>query len=255
MAYDKISYYWNERSIKYTNSIEGVLDKSLVKELNLYQDSWMFKQVQNVLFLGKKMKILDIGCGYGRISKKIIDNYPNVIVRGLDIAENYVQIYNSNLEPKAIAYLGNADKLPFKNSSFDAVLMIATLMYITDRQNQDRVVSEISRVLKKNGKVLLIEPTCISSIYLIMGKLMRFIKSRKVTVIDSTIFSIEDIKLLFNKNNIRFIMTSGIPVFSLLLPFLFFLSKINIKLLKFVLMLTLKMDICFAKFTSTSIFV
>lgn len=252
---DKVLNYWNKRSEKYTNSIEGVLDKSLVIDMNMYLDNWMYKQVQKLLENDRRINILDIGCGYGRISKKIINDYPKARIRGLDISKNFVKIYNSNLNPKAKAYKGFAEKLPFKDSSFDIVLIVTTLMYVISKQKQKKVISEISRVLKRGGKVLLIEPTWVSSIYLILGKLLRFVGKKRSNEINSTIFSNKKIQTLFLNNNIYRVNTSGIPIFSLLLPLLYLLSKINIKLLKYTLVLISRIDILFSKMIFLSIFI
>jgi ubiquinone/menaquinone biosynthesis C-methylase UbiE len=252
---DKVSNYWDRRSEKYTDSIEGVLDKSLVIEMNMYLDNWMYKQVQKLLNSNRDANVLDVGCGYGRISKKIIDDYPETKVKGLDISKNYVKIYNSNFNPKAKAYNGSAEKLPFKDSSFDVVLIIATLMYVLDDQKQNKVLSEISRVLRRNGRVLLIEPTWISSLYLFLGKLSRFVSNKKISEINSTIFNTKKIQTLLLNNNIYSKSTSGIPIFSLQLPLLYLLSKINIKLLKSILILVSKIDTLFSKITFLSIFI
>lgn len=252
---DKVSEYWDKRSKKYTNSIEGVLDKSLVIEMNMYLDNWMYKQVQKILKSDRRVNILDIGCGYGRISRKIINDYPNARVKGLDISKNFVNIYNSNLNPKAIAYEGLAEKLPFKDSSFDVVLIIATLMYVLDDQKQNDVLSEVSRVLKKNGRLLLIEPTWISSFYLFLGRLLKFNSKKAESDIDSATFNKKDIRNFLSKNNIFCIETSSISAFSFFFPILYLFSRFNVGLLKTILRKISEVDTLFSKITIFSMFI
>lgn len=223
--------------------------------MNMYLDNWMYKQVQKVLDSKRNVNILDVGCGYGRISKKIINDYPETKVKGLDISKNYVKIYNSNFNPKARAYNGSAEKLPFKDSSFDVVLIIATLMYVLDDQKQNKVLSEISRVLKRDGIVLLIEPTWVSSIYLIFGKLLRFVSNKRTNEINSTIFNTKKIQTLLLNNNIYSESTSSIPIFSLLLPLLYLLSKTSVNLLNPILILVSKIDTLFSTINFLSIFI
>ena len=199
---------------------------------------------------------MDIGCGYGRISKKIIDNYPDVIVRGLDISNNYVRVYNSNLGPRGKAYIGTAEKLPFSNSSYDIVLIVATMMYVISRRKQEKVISEVARVLKKGGKVLLIEPTKVSSFFGFLGSLLKNSnKESHLADIHIATFTKKEISKIFLKNGISLLKTTGIPFFSLFLPFLFLLSMVDRKILKIPLIVINRLDKIFSWMVFPSIFI
>lgn len=91
-------------------------------------------------------KLLDIGCG-----KKPFKHYASKVVSehiGLDHAESPHGSDDVNV-------VGVADNLPFEQNSFDTVLMTQVIEHL---ENPSRVFSEIYRVLKPNGKVIVAWP-------------------------------------------------------------------------------------------------
>jgi len=70
-------------------------------------------------------RILDVGCGKGFLVKDLILVCPGLETFGIDISE-YALI---NCEPEVVGrlHLGSADKLPFPDNSFSAVISINTV--------------------------------------------------------------------------------------------------------------------------------
>lgn len=89
--------------------------------------------------------VLDVGCGNGFLSRQIYEKY-KIEVTGIDI-----------IAPKNdddITYLkGEAENIPFENSSFETVICSHTLEHIPDIL---RAIKEIRRVAKK--RIILIVP-------------------------------------------------------------------------------------------------
>jgi len=106
-----------------------------------------------------KMKALDIGSNFGLftelLKRKGYDAY------GIDINEKKVKWAKKNCRAKYM--LGSAESIPFKDSTFDIVILLATLEHIIDR---GKALSEINRVLKKNGKVIITVPNTWSYFYM-----------------------------------------------------------------------------------------
>ena len=66
--------------------------------------------------------------------------------------------YLDNLEKKGIKVIltkSKAEKIPFEDNFFDKTIFIATLHCIKGKQNRKKVLKEIYRALKPNGKVLI----------------------------------------------------------------------------------------------------
>ncbi len=98
-----------------------------------------------------QIKILDLGCGDGRLAEELIKKGHQVC--GLDCCEEGLKIakqrgvitFKSDLE----------ENLPFKNSFFDLVLLLDTLEHLYDQKN---VLKEVGRVLKSNGSLIISYP-------------------------------------------------------------------------------------------------
>ena len=104
----------------------------------------------------KGSKILDVGTGegYGSAYLALADKEFNVI--GIDIDKNYIlharkKYTFNNLKFK----LYNGNKLPFEDSKFDAVTAFQVIEHIKDEHN---FISEIYRVLKPNGILIITTP-------------------------------------------------------------------------------------------------
>ena len=99
----------------------------------------------------KSKKILDIGCNYGEITRILTEN--NQVI-GIDTDQKALKLAKKqNKQAKFIE--ANATRLPFKNKSFDIVNCLSVLEHIKKDQ---KVLLEISRVLKNKGKLFLTIP-------------------------------------------------------------------------------------------------
>jgi ubiquinone/menaquinone biosynthesis C-methylase UbiE len=120
--------------------------------------------------LKRDEKVLDIGCGIGRMAvpltkylysnstydgidissegiswckKKITPKYPNF---RFQLADMFNKRYNPNGKYKASEY-----KLPFENESFDFIFLTSVFTHMLP-EDMENYFSEISRVLKKGGR-------------------------------------------------------------------------------------------------------
>lgn len=87
-------------------------------------------------YLKKGDRILDFGCGLGGVSEKLVsDGYDVVSLDVRDISLTGV---------KPVIYDGK--KIPFKNDSFDVVLVLAVLHHTPD---PEKLLKEVGRVAEK----------------------------------------------------------------------------------------------------------
>jgi ubiquinone/menaquinone biosynthesis C-methylase UbiE len=100
------------------------------------------------------MWILEVGCGTGTF----LNLYSRAGCRaiGIDRSPAMVRAAGSKLSDNAVVNTGDASQMPYKDDAFDAVIMSMTLheMHTTIRP---AVLKECSRVLKKSGRILIIE--------------------------------------------------------------------------------------------------
>lgn len=98
-------------------------------------------------------RILDLGCGDG-LDIQILKRFGLKDVVGLDVS-SYLISLAGKLNPGVEFYLGAAQKMPFKDESFDVILVDAVFEHLIDKKDS---IKEMKRVLKRKGKLCFIEP-------------------------------------------------------------------------------------------------
>jgi len=95
-------------------------------------------------------RILDIGCGTGRLTSEIPARAPGTVATGMD--RSWTMLEQARERFASIAAFAQADgtALPF-GTSFDAVFSTATFHWI---QDHDALFGEIHRVLKPGGRLV-----------------------------------------------------------------------------------------------------
>lgn len=93
-------------------------------------------------------RILDVGCAKGFLVKDLMKVCPGLEVFGLDISEYALM----HCEPEVVGrlHLGSADRLPFPDNSFDAVISINTI-HNFERSDAVRAVREVERLAPGRG--------------------------------------------------------------------------------------------------------
>lgn len=95
--------------------------------------------------------ILDVATGAGTIPELLGEH-----VVALDASHDILKAGKGIC--KASWVCGNAREMPFRRAVFDLVTIFAGLMFIPGRENKARTLAECFSVLKKQGKLLIIEP-------------------------------------------------------------------------------------------------
>lgn len=94
-------------------------------------------------------RALDVGCGPSSYLSALGLNPV-----GIDISEQHLREY---CKPKGrTACRASADKLPFKNESFDIVCSVGVLHHLSEGRSKD-AVAEMMRVCGRNGSVIILD--------------------------------------------------------------------------------------------------
>jgi len=100
-------------------------------------------------------KVLDFGCGWGRLSKILSVNGCEVF--GVDIVPQAIERAQEYV-PQGVFQVYDGKELPFPDGSFDGILTWTVLQHIP-REEIGLTVSELLRVLKPGGKIVCYENT------------------------------------------------------------------------------------------------
>ena len=101
-------------------------------------------------------KVLDVGCGNGRLLQLFYDMPIDYI--GIDSCPELIEQAKKKWHRpnrKIQFTVADAVDLDFEEGSFDAVFCLATLHHIPGKEMQEKVIANIKRVVKKNGYVFI----------------------------------------------------------------------------------------------------
>jgi ubiquinone/menaquinone biosynthesis C-methylase UbiE len=100
--------------------------------------------------------VLELGCSFGHRLNGIKTAYPNTDTHGVEPSEKAIEFGQSTF-PKINFHRGTGDDLSvFEDETFDVVIA-GFMLYVVDRSLLMRTISEMDRVLKNNGVVILID--------------------------------------------------------------------------------------------------
>jgi ubiquinone/menaquinone biosynthesis C-methylase UbiE len=117
------------------------------------------EKVESLLPKGKKVDVLDIACGDGAFLKASEHHWRSVL--GLDISPNLIKRAKKqslSVPAKFAVHDCGTGRLPLKDSSVQFVTCLASLQYIFDLE---QFISEVHRVLKKNGTYIFTVPNAV----------------------------------------------------------------------------------------------
>jgi SAM-dependent methyltransferase len=118
----------------------------------------LYKALSHVPILDKSQLIIDIGCGDGHALHLLKLNGFDRLV-GIEISVIRLRRAKEKFPYEASLIVADGLNLPFRSHSFDIVLCIAVIEHVQKMehvQNQFKLISEIARVVKPSGHIILI---------------------------------------------------------------------------------------------------
>jgi demethylmenaquinone methyltransferase/2-methoxy-6-polyprenyl-1,4-benzoquinol methylase len=118
---------------------------------------WRKKVLKMVADTNPK-NILDIATGTGDLAILMSNTSAEKII-GLDISDGMLEVGRQKIDSKKLSnkiemVLGDSEKMPYQDNSFDA---ITVAFGVRNFENLDKGLSEINRVLKPNGIFVILE--------------------------------------------------------------------------------------------------
>ncbi|MCU0654292.1 MAG: ubiquinone/menaquinone biosynthesis methyltransferase [Polyangiaceae bacterium] len=104
-------------------------------------------------------RVLDLATGTGDVGLMLLDLHPEVKVVGLDPSAGMLdvargKIGRGRLDHRMELILGEAERLPFEDSSFDGCMMAFGIRNVADRP---AALREMARVVRPGGRVAILE--------------------------------------------------------------------------------------------------
>lgn len=178
---DNTKQHFNETASDYDNSSDGKFVEP------------MYEVIVNEIQKSDCGKILDVGCGNGNLFALLPDGKYELF--GVDFSENMISEAKRKCGKKATFSVADAENLPFDSDSFDIIVCNASFHHYV---HPDMVLSEMHRVLKDGGKLLIGDPYMKSIVRQVVNVFIRFSDSG-----DYHIYGLDEMKKLFAKNGFK----------------------------------------------------
>ena len=149
---------------------------------NLYDD--FLNTLKNKTY---SKEVLDYGCGMGSFTEQISSFKPKKLV-AVDISEEAIKKAKENLKSENIDYrVENCEKLNLNSGTFDVAYGSGILHHL----DLSKCISELHRVLKKDGTIIFVEPLATNPLINLYRKF-----TPKARSYDEHPFNFNDIKLI-----------------------------------------------------------
>jgi len=155
---------YNNKSTGKKEQVEEMFDNIsgkydfLNRSLSFGIDVWWRKRMMKELRQVHPAKILDVATGTADVALEAVSLKPESII-GIDISEGMLSIGRIKIEKRGLSQKislqkADSENLPFENDSFDAVTVA---FGVRNFENLEKGLSEINRVLKPGGKLVILE--------------------------------------------------------------------------------------------------
>jgi ubiquinone/menaquinone biosynthesis C-methylase UbiE len=105
------------------------------------------------------LRVLDVGCGTGGLLREMVVRVPySEAYVGVDPAPRMLAVARRDADPRVTFVRGVAEALPFPDESFDLVVSSVSFDHWAD---QRAGVEELARVVRDNGRVVLVDLSAI----------------------------------------------------------------------------------------------
>lgn len=155
--YEKKFNYWDDRAEKFgKRSVYNMTHgDSELPSVDVMQKN-IYSEVLDKIVSSKLDVAIDFGCGFGRFTGFLAENYANKVY-GIDATKKLIDIA---LPHENVEYMHALDKkIPLEDNSVSLVFISLVLGGITNQDDLMNTVSELKRIAKPNAVFLIAENT------------------------------------------------------------------------------------------------
>ena len=136
---------------KHFNDEAQSFDQRIQKNIPCYDE--MLTALINAIPDNKENpKVLDLGCGTGNITKRVMERFPHARVTCLDLSENMIEIAKQKLSDyNAIEYvIGDFTQMQ-SDEKYDAIISSLALHHIPTDEQKEQMYKSIYESLENGG--------------------------------------------------------------------------------------------------------
>lgn len=230
---------WEERSLNFQDNLNSVLFKRFPISLNQHIHNFHIENILSAIPDQDELKLLDIGCGFGRNSIPLLQRNSKIGIVGVDISEHFVTMFKKNTNQPA--FVGTIEELSEEAGRFDYILCITVLMYV-EKEKIKTGMNNIFSCLKSDGKLILIEPLK-SGVFFSSGFGLLSLLDRTSKSASENSFPKNMLRTAILENGGEILIEKRIPVTTIFIVPLYLLSKVmKGKFIRYIFRIVTKLD-------------
>ncbi len=210
---------WEARALGQGESLNSVLYRGLPEVVNAYiherHRSVLHREFAPRLRTGAR--VLDLGCGYGRVGTALREARPDVELVGVDISRKFCALFCHRIGAPAVC--ADVANPPFAPGSFDGIIAVTSLMYVSAK-DRGAAMERIVALLTPKGVALCVDGG---------QEYMSLAAKAKPSTTDSPTgglwFTVREYDALGSAAGCEIVNRGGMPVFSLLLPLVLLVAR------------------------------
>ncbi len=125
------------------------------------------------------LKVLDIGCGDGATEVFMQQYFPSWRIQAIDISERSIEAADKRKLSNTSFKVYDGKHIPFDDDNFDLIFIAGVLHHVAFHLH-DGLINEITRVLKKGGRLYLYEHNPLNPLTKYLVKTCVFDKKAKL---------------------------------------------------------------------------
>lgn len=137
---------WNKKGLEKTDSLNRMAGFDLHYKDSDLMDVKQTDMIIDACNIDKNDKILDIGCGPGRLGRVFVSKGYNYY--GLDKSETLVSKFNT-VCGKVVSSKMQHNKVEFDDKTFDVTFFYSVAQYLNDDDDFKNFINEVKRVTKR----------------------------------------------------------------------------------------------------------
>lgn len=149
---EQLKREWDQRSVHLGSTQRAVLFKRFPGWLNQSIHRRQLRFIVDNCPAGLS-RVVDVGCGYGRISIELAERFPEARFQGVDLSTEFARHYEDHVGPCFNGPIQDFNP----DETYDLVLIVTTLMYLS-AEEQVEVLERLWSSLDPGGRILCIEP-------------------------------------------------------------------------------------------------
>jgi SAM-dependent methyltransferase len=141
---------WDERQALLGNTQRAVLCKNLPNWLNFQVQSQREFVLRHVPFTTRRL--LDVGCGFGRMAAELSCAYPSIEIAGIELCEAFAEEFRDRYGE---CFHGRLEDFS-SNDTYDTIVIVTLLMYLS-RGDIPIELDKLWSLLRSGGRLICIE--------------------------------------------------------------------------------------------------